>query len=66
MKNTLTRNLMAVFLLGVATLNSVQAQTLPTTGRIGSRLGNLELLNGYPTETTARKIYDDLDFQRAC
>jgi hypothetical protein len=66
MHNTLTLNLMAASLLGAAAFNSVQAQTLPTTGRIESRLGNLELVNGYPTEATARKIYDDLDFQRAC
>jgi hypothetical protein len=57
---------MAASLLGAAAFNSVKAQTLPTTGRIESRLGNLELVNGYPTEATARKIYDDLDFQRAC
>ena len=66
MKTTLPKTLMAASLLGAATMNSVQAQTLPTSGRIESRLGNLELVNGYPTEATARKIYDDLDFQRAC
>ena len=44
MKTTLPKTLMAASLLGAATLNSVQAQTLPTTGRIESRLGNLELV----------------------
>lgn len=29
------------------------------------RLGPLELQNGYPTATTARKLYDELDLQRA-
>jgi len=29
-------------------------------------LGKIELKNGYPTDETAKKIYDDLDFQRAC
>jgi len=28
-------------------------------------LGPLELVNGYPTAATARKLYDELDFQRA-
>lgn len=39
---------------------------LPTTGTIESRLGRLELVNGFPTEATVKKLYDDLDFQRAC
>jgi len=42
------------------------AQQLPTTGSVESRLGKLELENGYPTSETAKKIYDDIDFQRAC
>ena len=29
------------------------------------RLGLLELQNGYPTAATARKLYDELDLQRA-
>ena len=39
---------------------------LPTTGTIESRIGKIELNNGYPTEATAKKLYDDIDFQRAC
>jgi len=42
------------------------AQELPTTGSIDSRLGKLELKNGFPTDETVKKLYDDLDFQRAC
>ena len=42
------------------------AQQLPTTGTVASRLGKLELENGYPTSETVKKIYDDIDFQRAC
>ena len=42
------------------------AQELPITGTVESRLGKLELTNGYPTEATAKKLYDDIDFQRAC
>ncbi len=39
---------------------------LPTTGTVKSRLGPLELENGYPAATTIEKVFDDLDFQRAC
>jgi hypothetical protein len=42
------------------------AQELPTTGPVETRLGKLELTDGYPTEATAKKLYDDIDFQRAC
>ena len=47
-------------------MNSHAAQKLPTSGVVESRLGKIELTNGYPTEATARKIFDDIDFQRAC
>jgi len=39
---------------------------LPTNGTFESRLGKIELINGYPTDATAKKLYDDIDFQRAC
>src|SRR5262245_56489770 len=39
---------------------------LPTTGTVKSRLRDLKLVNGFPTEDTVEKLYDDLDFQRAC
>src|SRR5215469_3649124 len=42
------------------------AQELPTTGTVETRLGKLELTDGYPTGPTAKKLYDDMDFQRAC
>ena len=41
-------------------------QQLPTNGIVESRLGKLELENGYPTEATAKQLYDHIDFQRAC
>jgi hypothetical protein len=41
------------------------AQGLPTTGSIDSRVGKLDVVNGYPTEATARRLYDALDYQRA-
>jgi hypothetical protein len=47
-------------------MNTPHAQQLPTSGVVESRLGAIELTNGYPTQATARKIFDDIDFQRAC
>jgi hypothetical protein len=41
------------------------AQELPTNGSINTSIGTLTLKNGYPTEETSRKIYDDIDSQRA-
>lgn len=34
--------------------------------RLASRLGPLDLENGYPTDATVVKIFDDIDYQRAC
>jgi len=48
------------------TVPNALAQQLPTTGTIDSRLGKLEIVNGFPSEATVKKLYDDLDFQRAC
>jgi len=39
---------------------------LPTTGSLASRLGTLDFDHGYPTAATIEKLFDDLDFQRAC
>jgi hypothetical protein len=41
-------------------------QELPTTGSIDLRLGKLEIDHAFPTAQTVKKLYDDLDFQRAC
>ncbi len=43
-----------------------QSQQLPTSGIVESRLGKIELKNGFPTDETVKKLYDDIDFQRAC
>ena len=56
---------LAVALVGALSLATARAQELPTTGVVKSRLGDLELKNGYPTEATVKRIYDDIDFQRA-
>ncbi len=39
--------------------------SIPTTGTVVSRLGDLKVRNGYPTPETAARLYDDIDFQRA-
>ena len=41
------------------------AAGLPTTGSIDTPIGTLEISNGYPTEVTTRKLFDEMDFQRA-
>jgi len=45
---------------------SVDAQDLPTTGSFETRIGRLELENGYPNAATVEKVFDDIDYQRAC
>jgi hypothetical protein len=39
---------------------------LPTDGVMHSRIGDIELEHGYPTLATAQRLYDEIDFQRAC
>jgi hypothetical protein len=62
----LIATIVASVIASSAAIPNARAQQLPTTGTVESRLGKLELENGYPTESTAKKIYDDIDFQRAC
>ena len=53
-------------LFGAVTLTGSYAQELPTTGTINTRSGKLELENGYPTQDTAARMFDEIDYQRAC
>ena len=39
---------------------------LPTNGTIETQIGKLSFTSGYPTQATVEKLYDDMDFQRAC
>ena len=48
-----------VLLLLVVTNGSVADATVNT------RIGELKFDSGYPTDATARKLYDEMDFQRA-
>jgi hypothetical protein len=54
----LTIMIASAFLLSLFSASS-QAETMNT------RIGELQFKSGYPTEKTAQKLYDELDFQRA-
>jgi hypothetical protein len=41
------------------------AEGIPTTGTLDTPIGRLEVSNGYPTEVTTKKLFDEMDFQRA-
>jgi hypothetical protein len=41
------------------------AEGIPTTGMLDTPIGRLEVSNGYPTEATTKKLFDEMDFQRA-
>ena len=49
---------------------NTKAQELSPPETINTRLGPLEFThdfaNGYPTDATVDKLYDERDFQRAC
>lgn len=38
---------------------------VPTNGTIDTPIGKLEITNGYPSDATVTKLYDEMDFQRA-
>jgi hypothetical protein len=47
---------------GAATLTNAQPQT---PDRVQTRIGTLNFERGYPTPETTRKVFDELDYQRA-
>ncbi|MEB3319362.1 MAG: DUF1254 domain-containing protein, partial [Cyanobium sp.] len=65
---------LAIALTALGCLSAAQARPLVGTSPqtlsqpvplVPTRLGNLQLENGYPTPATAQKLYDELDLQRA-
>jgi hypothetical protein len=56
-------------LAGIAVLalaGTASAQDAPVlNGQIDTRIGPIQLQNGYPSDASVRKLYDELDFQRA-
>jgi hypothetical protein len=53
-------NLIAAALIGGLVAATTQAQTVDT------RIGKLDSEHGVPTQATVEKLYDQMDFQRAC
>ena len=54
--------LIAVALAGALTITNARAQ-MPDS--LKTRIGILSFENGYPSEETARKLFDEMDYQRA-
>src|SRR6202040_4049787 len=52
--------ILATALIGVLLAATTQAQTVDT------RIGKLDFELGVPTRKTVTKLYDNMDFQRAC
>ena len=46
-------------------ITSAHAQEAKTPDSVETRIGTLSFEKGYPTPETARKLYDEMDFQRA-
>lgn len=64
----------ALTLISAFILHSCNQPTTETTNsdpnKVQTRIGELEFThdfeNGYPTDETVKKLYDEMDFQRAC
>ena len=50
---------------GTAALALLAASAMADAQSIDTRIGKLELHNGYPSKATVEKLYDEMDFQRA-
>ena len=56
--------LILAMILTISLAVSVNAETVKT--RIGKLKFTHDFKNGYPTDETVKKLYDEMDFQRAC
>jgi hypothetical protein len=56
--------LIAAALAGALTITSAHAQTT-TPDSVKTRIGDLEFEQGFPTEETTHKLFDEMDYQRA-
>ena len=43
----------------------MKTTSLPTTGGVETRIGELRFEGGYPADETVDKLYEEMDFQRA-
>lgn len=59
-----TKTLLAVALAGAFTITSAHAQTT-TPDSVKTRIGDLKFEKGFPTEETTKKLFDEMDYQRA-
>jgi hypothetical protein len=57
---------MFYFVCALVMLTGVPAQTETLKTRIGELSFTHDFANGYPTDTTVSKLFDEIDFQRAC
>ena len=53
-------------LMTVALVLALAATGLAQHGTVETRIGGLEFENGYPSQKSVEKLYDEIDFQRAC
>jgi len=49
----------------VDTKQPVKKTSRALEGTVKTRVGTLKFINGYPSDTTVEKLYNELDFQRA-
>ncbi|MCV3243436.1 DUF1254 domain-containing protein [Mesorhizobium sp. ZC-5] len=56
------KGLVAAAVVGALGLTGAYAQTPDS---VDTRIGTLEFEQGFPTEETARKVFDEIDYQRA-
>jgi len=50
---------------GTAALALLAASAIAYAQSVDTRIGKLELQNGYPSKAAVEKLYDEMDFQRA-
>ena len=48
-----------------ATKQAVKKSSRGLEGTVSTRIGSLEFISGYPSDATIKKLYNELDFQRA-
>ena len=62
-----TRDLVVAALLGALTfiINSSAAAAPTPDDSVKTRIGELKFERGFPTEETKRKVFDEIDYQRA-
>ena len=56
------RHLVTAALVSALAISSVQAET---PASVKTRIGDLAFERGFPTEDTTRKVFDEIDYQRA-